>query len=242
MQDSPSWVYWYGQGMRGLLTAPAIILTISFVGFCAFASQSGIPMAEALFMTGMIWALPAKMILIGSMTSGAHLFAAFLAVSLSSIRLMPMVAALVPEIRTPKTPTWLLLLLSHFIAITAWVFMMRNLEHVPKQARLAYFSGFAISLTSLNMALVAVIYHLVSSLPPIVAGCLYFLTPVYFMTSIWESARHKVIYVALVTGFIAGPVLYAVLPQFDILIAGLGGGTLAFVIERQWRLRNKALA
>jgi predicted branched-subunit amino acid permease len=242
MQDNPSWVYWYGQGMRGLLTAPAIILTISFIGFCAFASQSGIPMAEALFMTGIIWALPAKMILIGSMTSGAHLFAAFLAVSLSSIRLMPMVAALVPEIRTPKTPTWLLLLLSHFIAITAWVFMMRNLEHVPRQARLAYFSGFAISLTSLNMALVAVIYNLVSSLPPIVAGCLYFLTPVYFMTSIWESARHKVIYVALVTGFIAGPVMVAVLPQFDILIAGLGGGTLAFVIERQWRLRNRALA
>ena len=56
--------------------------------------------------------------------AGASLPAAFLTVALSSIRLMPMVAALIPEIRTEKTPTWLLLLLSHFIAITAYVFTM----------------------------------------------------------------------------------------------------------------------
>lgn len=240
MTETRSWVYWYGQGMRGLMTAPAIILTISFIGFCAFASESGVPMAQALFMTGMIWALPAKMILIGSMASGAHLLAAFLAVSLSSIRLMPMVAALVPEIKTDKTPTWALLLLSHFIAITAWVFTMRNVENVPRESRLAFFAGFAITLTTVNMILVAVIYNMVSQLPPIAAGCLYFLTPVYFMTSIWESARHKVIYVALVIGFVLGPVCYWLAPQFDILIAGLGGGTLAFVLERQWRLRQRS--
>lgn len=239
MQDNRSWIYWYGQGMRGLLTTPAIILTISFIGFCTFASESGIPLAQAVFMTGIVWALPAKMILIGSVVSGANLVAVFLAVTLSSIRLMPMVAALIPEIKTDKTPTWLLLLLSHFIAITAWVFTLRHIKDVPREARLAFFSGFAITLTITNMVLVAIVYNLVTHLPPIVAACLYFLTPVYFMTSIWESARHKVIYVALVVGFILGPVCYWLAPQVDILIAGIGGGTLAYLAERQWRLRRK---
>ena len=116
---------------------------------------------------------------------------------------------------------------------------MRNVENVPRESRLAFFAGFAITLTTVNMVLVAVIYGMVSQLPPIVAGCLYFLTPVYFMTSIWESARHKVIYVALVIGFGLGPVCFWLAPQFDILIAGLVGGTLAFVLERQWRLRQR---
>ena len=86
-------------------------------------------------MVGAVWALPAKVILVSSILGGANLLTAFIAVTLSSIRLMPMVAALVPEIRTEKTPTWLLLFLSHFVAITAWVFAMERVQAVPREHR-----------------------------------------------------------------------------------------------------------
>ena len=38
---------------------PAIILMLSFVGFAAFTAEAGIPVEQVMFMTGMIWALPA---------------------------------------------------------------------------------------------------------------------------------------------------------------------------------------
>ena len=53
-------------------------------------------------MVGMVWALPAKVVLVGAILSGASLPAAAFAVALSSIRLTPMVVALVPELRGPK--------------------------------------------------------------------------------------------------------------------------------------------
>ncbi|OBZ94051.1 AzlC family protein [Pararhizobium polonicum] len=233
---------WFLIGMKGIFSLPAIILMLSFVGFCAFTAQAGIPVEQVVFMTGMVWALPAKVILVSSILGGANLLTAFIAVTLSSIRLMPMVAALVPEIRTEKTPTWLLLFLSHFVAITAWVFAMERVQAVPRERRIAFFAGFGITLVLANMLLVAVVYQFVAEFPPIVAGCLFFLTPVYFLASIWSSARHPVIYVALAVGLIAGPLFYWLAPQFDILLAGVGGGTLAWAAERSWRRRKEVRA
>ncbi|RKE84880.1 putative branched-subunit amino acid permease [Rhizobium sp. AG855] len=223
---------WFLAGMRGLFSLPAMILMISFVGFAAFALQSGVTRAEAMFMTATVWALPAKMILIGTMTSGANLLAIFLAVTLSSIRLMPMVASLVPELRTSRTPTWLLLLLSHFVAITAWVFAMGSIKDVPREGRTAYFAGFGITLVVVNTLLVGLCYGLVASFPPVVAGLLFFLTPSYFIASIWATGRQSVVKVAFVIGALAGPLLAVVMPGFDILVAGLGGGTLAYLVDR----------
>ncbi|CAN7524062.1 AzlC family ABC transporter permease [Pararhizobium sp. LjRoot255] len=234
--------HWFLTGMTGIFSLPAIILMLSFVGFCAFTAQAGIPVEQVVFMTGAVWALPAKVILVTAILGGANVLTAFIAVTLSSIRLMPMVAALVPEIRTERTPTWLLLFLSHFIAITAWVFTMERVQSVPRERRIAFFAGFGITLVLANMALVAVVYRFVAEFPPLVAGCLFFLTPVYFLASIWSSARHPVIYVALIVGLIAGPVFYWLAPEFDILLAGVGGGTAAWLAERSWRQRKETRA
>lgn len=225
-------LHWFLKGARGIFSLPAFILMTSFVGFSAFALESGVSRGEAMFMTVTIWALPAKMILIGMMASGANVFAIFLAVTLSSIRMMPMVASLVPELRGERTPTWLLLVLSHFVAITAWVFAMGSLKDVPRERRVAYFAGFGLTLVAVNTLLVGLSYGLVSTFPPAVAGILFFLTPVYFVGSIWASARHSVVKIAFVIGVIAGPLLAVVTPGFDILIAGIGGGTLAYLIDR----------
>ena len=119
---------------------------------------------------------------------------------------------------------------------------MERVQAVPREHRVAFFAGFGITLVVANMVLVAAVYQFVAEFPPIVAGCLFFLTPVYFLASIWSSARHPVIYVALIIGLVAGPFFYWLAPEFDILLAGVGGGTLAWMAERQWRARREGRA
>jgi hypothetical protein len=238
--DPQSQIHWFLLGMRGIFSLPAIILMLSFVGFAAFTAEAKVPVEQVVFMTGIVWALPAKVILVGSMLSGAHVATAFLAVTLSSVRMMPMVAALVPEIRTRRTPTWLLLVISHFVAITAWVFAMQKVREVPRGGRVAFFAGFGVTLTLSNVVLVGLAYGAVSEFPPLVSGCLFFLTPVYFLTSIWISARHRVIYWALGIGLVLGYVFAVIAPQYDILLTGLVGGTLAWWGERALRRREAA--
>lgn len=231
---------WAFAGMRGVLSLPALILMTSYVGFSAFALQAGLTRAEAVVMTLGVWALPSQMILVGSMLGGANIAASFLAVTLSAIRMMPMVASIMPEMRTHKTPVGILLFLSHFIAITSWVFATTRLGGVPRQHRVAFFAGFAVTLTCANTAIVGISYGIVSQFPPLVAGALFMLTPVYFISSIWASAKQAVVKLAFLIGVVLGPLMALVAPQFDVLIAGIGGGTIAYLLDRYRRHRKPA--
>jgi predicted branched-subunit amino acid permease len=94
---------WFLRGVLATLSVPLIILISAFVGFAGLAHESGLTMAETVFMTGVVWALPGQVVLVGSVLSGSSLAATAFAVALSSVRLMPMVMALVPEMRTRST-------------------------------------------------------------------------------------------------------------------------------------------
>ena len=94
---------YYFRGVRAAFSIPGLILAGAFVGFAGLAREAGLTLAQTVFMTGVVWALPGKVVLVGAVLSGASLPAAAFAVALSSVRLMPMVVALVPELRGPRT-------------------------------------------------------------------------------------------------------------------------------------------
>lgn len=197
-------------------------------------------MAQAAFMTGVVWALPSMVVLVGAIVSGVALPAALFAVTLSAIRLMPMVMALVPEMRADRTRQWVLYLLSHFVAVTSWVLAMEHLKHIPRGMRTTYYAGLGGTLVTTNIIVVTAVYAVADALPSTISAALLMLTPMYFLTSLWGSARERAGHIAMVLGLGLGPIFHVLLPQFDLLAAGLIGGTIAYGWHL-WR-RRKARA
>lgn len=228
---------WYLRGVQAAVSVPGLILASAFIGFAGLAKESGLTLAQAVFMTGMVWALPAKVVLIGAILSGASLPAAALAVALSSVRLTPMVVALVPELKGSRTPRWVLYLLSHFVAVTSWVLAMEQLRNIPREMRTTYYAGLGSTLVLFNMAVVATVFVVADSMPPMVSAALLLLTPMYFLTSLWGSARERAGHVAMILGLVLGPVFHAAWPGFDLLAAGLCGGGGAYAYHRLSRRR-----
>lgn len=228
---------WYLRGVRAAFSIPGLILSSAFIGFAGLAREAGLTVWEAMFMTGIVWALPAKVVLIGAILAGASLPAAAFAVTLSSIRLMPMVVALLPELRTEKTRTWVLLVLSHLVAVTSWVMAMDRLKTVPREMRTSWYLGLGSTLVIGNMLLVGVVFMIAGQLPPAASAALLMLTPIYFLTSLWGSARERAGHVAMAIGIVLGPVMHVLLPAFDLLIAGVigGGAAFAFHLARKGR-------
>ncbi|WP_279478530.1 AzlC family ABC transporter permease [Aureimonas sp. SK2] len=223
---------WILLGMRQVVSAPALILVIAHLGFAGLAREAGIKWTEATFMVATIWALPANLILLGAVTAGLSLAATALAVCLSSLRMMPMVIALLPDLKGPETRRSTLLLLSHFVAVTAWVVALEKLPSVPRRHRTHFFGGFAVTLTVINTTAVAFAFNLMGQLPALATGAFAFFTPVYFLTSLYGSAREFSGRLALLTGLLAIPLAHWLTPEFDILVAGIGGGLVAFLIGR----------
>ena len=231
----PDYRRWFLRGVRTAFSVPLLILMSAFVGFAGLAREAGISLEQAVFMTGMVWALPAKVVLLGAIMTGASLPAAAFAVALSSVRLTPMVVSLVPELRTEKTRPLVLYLLSHFVAVTSWVLAMEHLRAVPRPMRTAWYCGLGSALVIANMVVVAVVYSLAAGLPPALWAALLMLTPLYFLTSLWGSARESASHYAMAFGLVLGPVFHVYLPGFDLLAAGVIGGMAAYLAYRVGR-------
>lgn len=222
---------WYRRGVRAAFSLPGLILASAFVGFASLARDAGLTLAQTVFMTGVVWALPANVVLIGAILAGASLPAAAFAVALSSVRLTPMVVALVPEMRAPGTRKWVLYLLSHFVAVTSWVIAMQRLRDVPRDMRTAYYLGLGSTLVFANMIVVAIIFLISGRVPPPVSAALFLLTPMYFLTSMWGSARERAGHVAMLLGLVLGPLFHVYAPGFDLLLAGLVSGIAAWLFH-----------
>lgn len=230
--------YWVGRGMRRILSAPALILITAHLGFAGLARDAGVTWLEASFMVFTIWALPANLILLGAITAGLSLAATAVAVGLSSLRLMPMVIALMPEMRAPGTRKRTLLILSHFIAVTAWVVARERFPDIPRRYRTAFFGGFGVTLTVVNTIVVAFAFNLMGQLPALVTGALAFLTPVYFLTSLYGSAGDLTGRLALFLGMLAIIPANRLAPDFDILVAGIAAGLASLLIGRVAKRRQ----
>ena len=227
---------WFGRGAAAVISMPAAVLAATFVGFAGIARESGLTLGETVLSTATMWALPNQLVLVGAIAADAALLTAAAAVTLSAIRLLPMVVAWVPVIRDENTPRWHLVLLSHFVAVTTWVFAMGKLPELPRRVRVPFFAGFAVSLALGNICIVALAYMAIGKLPVMLAGALAFLTPIYFLLSLWATGRRVSDKLAMLFGLLLGPVFFLAMPGLDLLWTGLVGGTAAYLIGRfAWR-------
>lgn len=206
----------------------------TFIGVGAFAHDSGFTLGWALATTVLIWAGPAQIILISTSHAGATILESALAVTLSAIRLLPMVVAVLPMLRTPQTKMRQLILPAHLVAVTVWVESFRLLPHVPRERRIAFINGLGGALVVLSSIATATGYALAANLPPILAAGILALTPLVFLLSTARNAHRLVDKLALGLGLALFPVMSLLHSGVDILISGVTAGTLAYAVHR-WR-------
>ena len=233
-QGAGRWrAFWYG--MRSMVRIPGLVLFSTALGFGAYARDSGLSLGQTGFVSVTVFALPGQVVMVDQIARGATLAGIAFAVTLTAIRLLPMVVSFVPYIRNEQAARLPLLLGSHFIAVTAWVLGMATLPRLPVRLRLANHLGVGMGLlTSITVA--ALIGHQISDLvPPAIAGALLFLTPIYFMLSLLGSVGASTDKLAIGFGLALGVPVYLLFPGFDLLVTGLLGGSLAYGINRYFR-------
>lgn len=239
--DSPQWQHARGTfllGLRAPLTSVlALVLFFTFVGIGAFAHDSGFTLGWALASTVLVWAGPAQVILISTTHAGATLVESALAVTLSAIRLLPMVVSVLPMMRTARTRAWQLALPSHFTAVTVWVESFRLLPQVPRERRIAFTNGLGTGLMGISTLATFIGYVLAASLPPVLAAGILSLTPLTFLFSTARNAHRLVDKLALALGLAFYPLIAMLHTGVDILISGVAAGTLAFIAERVRKAR-----
>lgn len=231
--------------LRGLvaaaLSAAGWILAATGIGFGALAHDLGFTLGHMLFISATIFALPAQVLVIDEIARGAGIAGAAMAVGLTAVRLLPMTVSIMPLIRDPSRSRWLHLYAIHFLAITAWLEGYRVLPGLPARVRLPFFAGQGTGFLLLLALGGTLGFVLSAALPPVLTAALLLMTPIYFTCSLLMAARGSTDYAAILIGGALAPVAYSLAPGFDLMIAGFGGGTLAWVVGRVARRRGRGL-
>jgi predicted branched-subunit amino acid permease len=229
----------FGRGVRAALTSVFIfVLFGTYIGIGALTHDLGFSLPWAMASTFLIWAAPNQVILVSALGAGAAPLETAIAVSLSGVRLLPMVVSLLPLIRTPATPARALILPAHFTAVSMWVEALRLLPGLPHGRRIAFCNGLGFGFLVSATAASAAGFYLAGRVPPLLAAALLFLTPISFFLSVAGNSPRVVDRLALASGFVIGPALALGHVELDLLWTGIVGGTLAYAADRLWRARR----
>ncbi len=238
--DSPKWHSSLDAFLWGMRSVGSTVLTMvlfaTYLGIGALAHDSGFSLGWALAATLLVWAGPAQIILISTLGSGATVIQAAIAVTVSAIRLFPMVVSVMPMLRTPETKRRQLILVAHLTAVTLWVECFRFLPQVPRDRRIAFIHGLGGGLVLVCLIATAVGYGLAANLSQLFAAAILMLTPLAFLFSTARNSRGLSDIVALLLGLLLFPLAALLDSGVDILISGVGAGTIAYGVHR-WRAR-----
>ena len=217
-------------------TVLTLVLFATYLGIGALAHDTHFSLGWALASTALVWAGPAQIILISTLGSGATAVQAAIAVTVSAIRLFPMVVSVLPMMRTPQTKRRHLVLATHFIAVTLWVECFRLLPQVPRQRRIAFTHGLGVGLCSVCLVATTLGYGLAANLPQLFAAAILLLTPLAFLLSTARNCRQLADVLALLLGLALFPFAATLHTGVDILISGVSAGTIAYGVH-WWRER-----
>ncbi len=239
--DSPEWhgpLRAFAWGLSAITqTILTVVLFVTYLGIGALAHDTGFSLAWALASTLFVWAGPAQIILITMLGSGATIIQSAIAVTVSAIRLFPMVVSVLPLMRTPQTRRRQLIFVAHLTAVTLWVECHRFLPQVPRERRIAFVHGLGCGLVSVCLCANTVGYFLAANLTQTLGAAILLLTPLAFLFSTARNSREFADVVALVLGIVLYPLAAKMNSGLDILVSGVVAGTVAYGVHRLREVR-----
>ena len=220
------------KGFRSISShdSPAIALGCCFIAIGALLKNLGFNIQESIFSTMLTYALPGSLIMAESLLVGASLLNIFLAVWFVNARLYPMTVSLFPLMMHKDQPKWKYYFSCHFIAVSAWLIMKSNYKKIPKNFRIDYWIGIGSATWSVAVLGTFIGFYISEYLNKDMLIGLAILNPIYFLCMMVGAAKTIQITLSVLLGIILGPVFYYFSPEWSILLGGVVGGTIAYLI------------
>ena len=220
------------KGFRSILShdSPAIALGCCFIAIGALLKNIGFNIQESIISTMLIYALPGSLVMAESILIGASLLSIFIADWFVNARLYPMAVSLFPLMMDENQPKWKYYLSCHFIAVSAWLIMKSNYKTVPKEQRIDFWIGIGSATWSVAVLGTFIGFYFSEYLNKDMMMGLAILNPVYFLCMMVGASKTIQITLSVILGTILGPIFYFLSPEWSILLGGIIGGTIAYLI------------
>ncbi len=224
----------FRRGVRLAIGAPAGVLFAGYIGFGALCHSLNLSIWTAAGSAFFVYALPGQMVMAEMFALGATTLLTTLAVGLTASRFLPMTLTVLPQFDGEHRGSKSLYVMVHLLAMTSWAVAMRDLPRMESQYRQAYFWGMGLVCWGVCAPGSVIGYLIADQVPMPLTMALVFLNPLFFMLSFTE-VRPAAYRLAILLGSLLGPLSHSIVPDYSLLISGLVGGSLAYLVIHRRR-------
>ena len=221
---------------RDAVGFPSITLLASMTGFGSLVHESDLPFAMAIAATVGIWGLPGQLALVEMHVAGLSAFFVILGVALANARFLPMVVSFMPLMNEVGSKSRWDFALVQMLSINSWAAGLKRFPEIEKRLRRRYYIVFAVICMSAGTLGTVIGYFAVGLMPRPIALGLIFMNPLFFAVLL-AGGQSRPSMIALLVGAPLGLVFHLVVPDLDLLLTGVVGGTLAFLLNKRLNLR-----
>ncbi len=226
------------KGAKDAFGAPAAILFAGMLGFGAMGQANGLDVWLTSATSFFMFALPGQVVLVEMLVLNASGLAIAMAVTLTATRFFTMCLTLFPQFPAKQRSSFYYLVV-HLVAMTAWAVSMRDFPKMKPEDRLSYFTGFAFVCWAVSTPATILGFMAAGQVPSYLNLGMVFINPLFFLLTFTE-VKPRANRIAILLGAPLGLLAYLWFPDYSLLIAGLLGGTVAYMIDRS--LRKKEIA
>jgi predicted branched-subunit amino acid permease len=226
------------KGAKDAFGAPAAILFAGMLGFGAMGQANGLDIWLTSATSFFMFALPGQVVLVEMLVLSASGVTIAVAVTLTATRFFTMCLTLFPQFPEKQRSSFYYLVV-HFVAMTAWAVSMRDFPKMKPEDRLSYFTGFAFVCWAVSTPATVLGYMLAGQVPSYINLGLVFINPLFFLLTFTE-VKPRANRMAILLGGPIGLLSYLWFPDYSLLIAGLFGGTIAYLVDKHFRNRQHA--
>ena len=226
------------KGAKDAFGVPAAILFAGMLGFGAMGQANGLDIWLTSATSFFMFALPWQVVLVEMLVLSASGVTIAVAVTLTATRFFTMCLTLFPQFPQKQRSSFYYLVV-HFVAMTAWAVSMRDFPKMKPEDRLSYFTGFAFVCWAVSTPATVLGYMLAGQVPSYINLGLVFINPLFFLLTFTE-VKPRANRMAILLGGPIGLLSYLWFPDYSLLIAGLFGGTMAYMIDKHFRNRQHA--
>ena len=226
------------KGVKDAFGAPAAILFAGMLGFGAMGQANGLDIWLTSATSFFMFALPGQVVLVEMLVLSASGVTIAIAVTLTATRFFTMCLTLFPQFPEKQRSSFYYLVV-HFVAMTAWAVSMRDFPKMKPEDRLSYFTGFAFVCWAVSTPATVLGYMVAGQVPSYINLGLVFINPLFFLLTFTE-VKPRGNRIAILLGAPLGLLSYLWFPDYSLLIAGLFGGTIAYMVDKYFRNRQHA--
>lgn len=226
------------KGAKDAFGAPAAILFAGMLGFGAMGQANGLDIWLTSATSFFMFALPGQVVLVEMLVLSASGVTIAIAVTLTATRFFTMCLTLFPQFPQKQRSSFYYLVV-HFVAMTAWAVSMRDFPKMKPEDRLSYFTGFAFVCWAVSTPATVLGYMVAGQVPSYINLGLVFINPLFFLLTFTE-VKPRANRMAIILGGPIGLLSYLWFPDYSLLIAGLFGGTIAYMVDKYFRNRQYA--